>query len=357
MPFNTCMRLIVAGFAAVFSAASALADDVIKIRLSYKVILDPATGLRPAGVTDADIDQAVAGANDLLKTYNRGYRLVRVGPVADIGGVGGFNRPNPSYYYGVDFENAPEFDNLDADAHAHPGQYAWNFSAINLFIVPQLIGGHCSNPSTGRESIFIGTDSDLVASAHLHEISHFFSLCHTQGCPCSACGSGSGECNTVPGDDEIADTLPDLQCWTRDDIATNFPPFNGRTFDQLNQAEQELVNDVFYNLMSYHRVDHPPNYAHTRQTEDQLDLFADWASGYRTAVRDGSTIFVDRGAGGTEDGSSTSPFNTVAEGLGAAGATDIVLIRPGTYSENLRIRDPVTLRVPRTGTARIGTTP
>lgn len=331
---------------------SARGDDIVRIRLSCKVILNPANGARPAGVSDADVVGAIATANDLLTTYWRGYRFDLVDPVTDIGGAGGNNRPNPSHYYGVDLSaDSTEADNLNTDAHNHKTQYAWNDSAINIFITntPGSSLCHCGI-GTPNEFVNISADSHALGRTYLHELGHFMGLCHTQGCGARNCADG----DTTPGDDIIADTLPDVQCWTRDDIALNS---YGQLYAALTPFRQTQVDNVFLNVMSYHGsyTGGSDGTQHARETELQVDRFADTASWTRTGVRDGVTVFVDATAGGIQIGTSVLPFDTVAEGLTLANSgRDIVLVRPGTYPENLTISDPVTLRAPRSGSARIG---
>src|SRR5262245_7031648 len=85
------------------------AQGVITVRLSYKIILNPANGTRPirsgAAVTDNDIDTAIARMNSLSAAYFRGFRFVRVGTIAEVGGV---NDPfGPSSYFNIDFVNDP----------------------------------------------------------------------------------------------------------------------------------------------------------------------------------------------------------------------------------------------------------
>ena len=41
------------------------------------------------------------------------------------------------------------------------------------------------------------------------------------------------------------------------------------------------------------------------------------------------------------------PFREVSDGLALAGANDIVLIRPGTYTDTTRFDKPMTLRATR----------
>lgn len=331
------------------TAGSAFADDFIKIRLSYKVLLNPADGSRPPGVTDGDIDAAIAEANALLASFGRGYRYVLADPLTDIGGAGGTNRPNPSFYYNMDIGDKPTREDLDADAQSHQAQYAWNPNAINLFLVHG--GGACINVcecSAPQNIIVLSTCAAANGKTHIHEMGHYMGLCHTQGCGRNSCSDG----DVTPTDDRIDDTLPDVECWDQNAIAQ----FSySQNYNNLTAAHKTMVDNVFFDIMSYHHVDIPPDSYHTRFTELQLDKWVDTASWTRTAVRDGITSFVDTNAGPVQSGTSVFPFDTVAKGLNQAhSGKDIVLIRPGSYPENLTINVPVTLRVPRTGNSRIG---
>jgi len=51
----------------------------IVIRISVKVILNPANGLRPPTVSDLVFSNTVAGMNALLAKFGRGYRYEWVG--------------------------------------------------------------------------------------------------------------------------------------------------------------------------------------------------------------------------------------------------------------------------------------
>jgi hypothetical protein len=361
---QTNFLAVLAGLGVFSLLPSARADDIIKIRVSYKVILNPVDGSRPPGVRDSDIDDAIATSNDLLSTFWRGFRFQRVGTITDIGGVGEFSRPSPSHYYAMDFGTNPaEKANLESDVQNNPARYAWNNSAINL-LVTNTPGSSFdySGDAVSRPLVVIAADSDSQGRTHLHEIGHFISLCHTQGCGCGKCS----DC-PLPGDDGIADTIKDSSCWNRDDIVSN--DFPGNTYDTLTPSQKTKVDNVFLNVMSYHGsydggptcVEHghytgDPNCDdHTRETEDQLDVWADFARLSRGALCDGITVFVDAGAGPFQIGTSVLPYSTVASGLSTANSgRDIVLIRSGSYLENLRIAAPITLRAPRNGHARIG---
>jgi hypothetical protein len=345
-----CLATI-AVLAIVLPSACLAQVGTITVNLSYKVVLNPADGTRPPGVTDAAIDQAVAGMNTLFQAYFRGYSFQRVGPITQVGGQG--DSTGPSRWYNTNFfaaDGVTQRTQMEAAAHAD-ARYAWNNNAINVYIVNGFGGGLCSFP-TADNIVLIGRGQSAgAASTQLHEIGHYFSLCHTQGCPCGCCTAGqTGTCNTVPGDDGIADTLPDLACWSQDQIAQN--SFGGRTYAQLNPGEQSQVDNVFQNLMSYHGTTCANGGSQTRLTELQLDGWADANPNRLNATSGRRTRFVRVGANGS--GSSTNPFGRVQNAVNAANNGDILLLRPGAYNEVLTINKAVTLRAPRTGAVAIG---
>ncbi|MGE3181737.1 MAG: hypothetical protein AB7N71_08910 [Phycisphaerae bacterium] len=334
-------------------APAAHAEAFITVRLSYKVILRGSDGQRPDGVTEAGIDQAIADMNALHQSYGRGYRFVRVDPIIEVGGLGEFQRPSPGYYcFREMFQNTVEHSNMLADATANPGMYAWNSDAVNIYINNNNVAGTCVFPS--RQLSVIGPTASSQAEVTLDEIGHYFNLCHTHGCQCGCCDPfEEGTCNTVPGDDNVLDTLPDLPCWTSNEIAEhNF----GVDFADLSPQQQEQVRDVFFNIMSFHGRNCGTSISGvSRLTERQLNRWADAASTGSNHVCDGQTHFIDAGFNGVETGRSANPYNRVAEGLAAAtGGWDILMIRGGNYFENLTISAPVTLRTPRGQLARIG---
>lgn len=329
------------------------ADAVIQIRLSYKVILRGTDGQRPTGVTDADIDQAIADMNALCQSFGRGYRFVRVDPLIDVGGVGQFHRPSPGYYCFRDmFQDSVEHGNMLDDAMANPGVYAWNSAAVNIYINNNNGAGTCVFPN--RQLSIIGAPSSDSAEITLDEVAHYFNLCHTHGCSCGCCDPFETElCNAVPGDDGLSDTLPDLPCWSPDEIAQH--SFSADFID-LTPQQQEQVRSVFLNIMSFHGRNCGTGLGVSRLTERQLDRWADAASTGSGGVCDGQTHFVDSAFNGVETGRSSNPYNRLVEGLAAAvGGGDILVLRGGSYFENLTIGAPVTLRTRRGDVARIGT--
>lgn len=57
----------------------------------------------------------------------------------------------------------------------------------------------------------------------------------------------------------------------------------------------------------------------------------------------GTTIHVDINNSGSEDGSFTYPFNTIQEGIDAAGVDDLVGVAPGTYYEHVILKAGIEL--------------
>lgn len=348
------------------------AQGVINIRVSYKVILNPADGTRPilrgtTTVTDAHITTAINAMNALLQTYLRGYRIQLVGTITNVGGMG--DTTGPSRWYNTDFFNAPDAITLRNQMEAaamSDARYAWNANALNIYINNGTAGGLCSIPGNGN-IIIVGGGAANVGATQLHEIGHFFGLCHTQGCncgcgPCGGCPSSAG-C-TTPGDDGMADTLPDLACWTQDQIARNS---FGLPYAQLSPAQQSQVDNVFFNLMSYHGTCCSSiGGAQTRLTELQLDRWTDIAStntGGRLGVCDGVTIFVQPNAVARPGfrGLSTNPWPTIqaaqddaANYLRNLRLGSILILRPGAYNEQLTLNTPMTLRATSQGPATIG---
>ena len=338
------------------TAPPAAHAQYIWINVSYKVVLNPADGTPPPGFSDLAVDQAITNANGLLTNYSRGYRLRRVGNIEPVGGLS--DMTGPSRWYATDFFDRTQVngqsqgglwkDQMEAAARSDLA-YRWDNTAMNLYIVAGICGGSCSFPHEGDNILVIGGCSTGNGSLQLHEMGHYFSLFHTQGSTCGGCGNGPGQCN-APGDDEIADTLPDLQCWDQDQIALNWtavenPP---RNYATLSGGEKVTVDNVFFNLMSYHgNAD--------RLTELQLDR---WTTGAedpsRRGVISGITWFVAPDGPWFGVGRPGLPLPTVRAANGVVRPGDLVMLRAGRYNENLTLDQPATYWATRQGSATIG---
>ncbi len=341
------------------------AQGVITVRLSYKIIRNPADGTLPVKpgatqVDDNDIDAAIATMNSLSAAYFRGFRFQRVDEISYIGDKD--DTTGPSKYFNTDFRTAGSAlrDEIEEAAMGNAA-YAWNNQAINIYINQGTSGGYCSFPNEGRNIILVGAVSSNAGNTQLHELGHYFNLCHTHGC------------DSTTTDDGVADTLVDSPMWDEDGIARNsFPDKTYKTpvspdKTPLSASEKMQVDNVVLNLMSYHGTtgNQAPSYPHpgettqSRLTEQQLDRWTEAANGPRAGVCDGTTIFVQAGAE-AGDGSSTAPYGSVVIAVEVAATragNNIVLLRPGVFNQPFSLNPPpgtrVTLRATRQGAAVI----
>lgn len=333
----------------------------IWLNLSFKAVLNPTNGLRAYSFTETNIDGAISRMNERLASYERGYRLRRVEPIRNVGGIGDFSGPSKwfnkdprAFYYpngGMSYSNKIRMES-EAKANA---EYFWNFNAINYYVIAgysaiPAAAGDCAFPSTGTELITLGTVDDALVM--LHETGHYFELYHPHlacGCPfIDGCYSTNG---LWVGDEGIADTLPVRAgdfCFTNQNLIAQ-ANFN-LSYDSCNAFQKNLVDDAFFNLMAYgfDRV-------LDRLTPGQLDKWTDYANVFRGQAATGKTWFVSPTGSDVYPGNSTNSFRTVAKGLlsASSGGGDIILLRPGNYNQQLTISKPVTLRAAPTNSFRL----
>lgn len=339
-------------------ASHAVEDSVIKIRLSYKIILNPSNGQRPRPiwvlsdkvVTDDKIRNAVEEMNKLVAPFWRGYRF-ELYEIVEIGYIGSHSTTDPSQWFHTDFvknnRRGELKDAMEKAARSNPVLYAWRDNAINIYINQGTTGGLWR-----RNSIVIGASNARSGFVHLHEICHYFNLRHTHG----FCDNRDGENYKISGDDGVADTIADLPQWNKDGIAKY--TFSMK-YDELQGYQREMVDNVAENIMSKH-YEEPIAAELTRLTEGQLDRWTEGMDEYvlRVKVRDGRTWVVDQKSGANV-GTMRYPFASVNLAVEAANSNggDIILLRPGQYAQAVTIQKPVTLRATRNGPASIGIFP
>jgi len=374
-------------------STQALAD--VRMRLSVKVFTD-ANGRRPpatitnrvGGVivsistnalgTDQQIREQVALANRILWGKRRGYAIDVTEIVVLPSSV--------SQWFNVDPRDGTGKTDLEKAAESSQSLYAYRDDALNLYINNNTSSGSCSL-LTG-DIIFIG--QGVRDTTIGHEVGHYFGLGHTQGYLCGRCDENplpdiedeSAPFNLCdsPQPDLIDDTLPDRACWNQNDIARF--SFNNFPYGNLSPFQQAQVDNVFFNLMSYHDN-------RNRLTDDQMDRWVDFAHTQRSKVVSGGTTYVDNlnGCGipeplnswinqglvnppfnpfqwGTRlsvgqsfrvnnpfNGQSVEfnfclggPYQTLKEGIDRAANGNVIAIRGGvSYNEKFTIRKPVTL--------------
>lgn len=363
-------KIIFIVFINLLSSSYIIAD--IQIRLKFNIILHPTNQQRPSYATDHLINECVKGMNEIISKTERGYKFTLTG-IEEVGG----SQLGPSYYYYTYFTKSQR-DQFEFEAEKKTEEFGWEDNSINIYINDHynlddnidISAGLCSLP--GSEEIVI-VDHKFIIDYYLliHEIGHYFNLCHTQGCCCSYCGNCVGDgpwvfdfCNEIfsnPVDDKVDDTIRDDACWDLDGIAQyNY----GKDYLSLSQENKINVDNVAYNIMSYHH-NAPLSAASTYiLTEGQINRWSDaMDSGNRRDVRNGETWFCDGdititpgidqafNIPGATSGTAMSDLNYILDEC--ANNSNIVFF-PGNVKGSYVINKKVTLIATRQGSVTIG---
>ncbi len=326
-------------------------------RTSVKFILD-AQGNRPtSGVitTDAQVQAYIDYGNEVLRKTGRGYQM-KLETIEEVSGASAWFNISASGD-GDDTDETSDVKELEdavKDSLKHGNNtFLFRDDAINIYIVASNSQGSCP--------CFPATDSDIIVLSQdinpdwviLHESGHFLDLRHThdgekfKNADGSSCALKCACADIRPGDDQIDDTLPDVSCWTQDQLSLNA---FGIGYTAATAGEQAQIDNTFFNIMAKHGSS--PGFR-TTLTSDQLDAMTDASNGKRREVASGRTVFVDANAPGiAPDGSSKGgfgggPYKNLGSGIDAAETGDIVLIRPGTYTDATRLTKAVTFRATR----------
>jgi len=354
------------------AAPGRAAAQTITVRVSVKIIRNPVdgslpprqSGPSPALMTHADVENMVATANaSFLQPYWRGYRFA-IAEIVDIGSTcTTCSSTNPSYWYDklTPNDNGLPYNlkSFETTAKAYAA-FHWSTTAVNVFFNEGMGNGAVSSfppPDLranetnmfGSQVFDPGFQPTFAAETFVHETGHFFSLNHPQTGDPSCCTLGP---SCVGDGDGLADTLADGQCFDRDDLSLyHF----SKLYGNLAWWEQVLLDDEYENVMVYNHPDQPYGQVFkARMTELQCDAWTDTANAARAAVRNGVTRFVATNGNIFGSGSSSSPLLFVNQAIVVSAPSDIVLVRPGVYAENLTLNTPVTIRATRQGAVTIG---
>jgi len=332
-------------------AFALVAHAEVTWRVSVKIFVDD-NGNRPGSpITDADIQAQFDFANTNSYFIGRGLKLEK-SEVLDIAVPAGASKD----WFSVDLMAGTNMTTLEKEAKANSA-YLWRDDKINLYINQGTASGAALRPGDGDIIVFKAKKVETTPWVFIHEIGHHMSLKHThfseqfQNRDGSACTNGCSCAVLVPGDDDIADTLLDTDCWgTKDQIAQG--NFN-KNWSELSPADQARVDNTFFNIMSYR--DNRSIF-----TTLQLDAMCDTSNVERDNVSHNNLVFVDVLASGvTPNGLSKAvvlccglppiggPYPTLKNGIDAAFGGDVLLLRPGNHTENREIRGPITLRAVR----------
>ena len=328
--------------AAVLMILSTVLQADVTWRVSVKLIMS-AGGQRPGtpAITDQEVQDQFDFANTNPYFAGRGVRFVLNEPVIQVTGAG--------QWFGLNLTSGSNKADLEDEARGD-ARYAWRNNAINIYLNDGTPGGSCSFPSGATDIIVIGADkTQSTPWVFIHETGHFMVLKHThQG---QSCGDDEElDCTDCPdltlgNDDDITDTVADHQCGDQDDLAQGR---YGQNYAALTSLQQENIDNTFFNIMSYHGN-------RSIFTTLQLDAMCDTSNIERDIVSHNDFVFIDtqavgNGANGLSKSANNGtggPFKFLKNGIDAASGGDVILIRPGNYTENRVIRQPITLRAVR----------
>ena len=315
----------------------------INMRISVKFILSSGGSMPCCGNGSfdsfADITNQVVFANEMLRSFGRGYQF-QMFEVTTVGG------PASAFYS----NSRDDKDLLEAAAEADKTGFKYRDNAINMYVNDANGSAVCSFPPND-DIILFGQSSR--STSLWHESGHYFNLQHTHAGATernsngTACTNGCSCAQLIGGTtDGTADTIADHDCWSdANDIAQgNY----GLNYSALSAGQKALVDAVLNNIMSYHSD-------RFHLTSDQLDHWTDAANSSRIDDVTGRTRFVATTGSDLGAGTSTSRYRTLARGVAVAASNgaDIVLLRAGSYNEPQTITKAVTLRATR-GSAIIG---
>jgi hypothetical protein len=337
-----------------------IVDNFIKIRLSYKIILNPGNGKRPKlekysydVVSNQMIESAIDEMNELMASYWRGYRFELL-EIKEIK-LENNQKDNMEQWFELDFVNHPnrakKGRELERMARKNPELYGWRQNAINIYINEGTDGAVWNT----RDMIILGPQIVDKGWMQLHEIGHYLTLVHTHGPFDDPAIGKKGVGHSEPGDDGLNDTIWDLPTWDKNKISKyNF----SKKYKKLNKEEKRMVDNVTQNIMSYH-FKKPIEAKQIQLTEGQLDRLTYALDHFivRQSIRDGQTFFVKKEEN-TNLPTFENSYRNIQNAVIAANemGVDIILLAPGTYQDKLIIDKPVTLRATRDGQVTIGYT-
>ncbi len=158
--------------------------ELVNVRISTKIVLN-ADGSRPGGIygSDAGILQAIDECNLILARLGAAWRM-ELSEIIEV--------PDQAIWTSMFCSESEPFE---ATAEADMCSFHWRLDAVNFYVVDNLFDcvGVCSFPSGGDDIIVVADDTDAIT--WIHEIGHYFNLCHTFGCfgfDPSTCAGGGG---------------------------------------------------------------------------------------------------------------------------------------------------------------------
>jgi hypothetical protein len=281
--------------------------------MSFKFILDP-NGNRPpdSGTlnTDTEVYAQIERGNTAL-AYNMSELRIQNIEIVDVSGI--------SSWYN---EDRGQLEALREAAIADPTLYAWRNDAINVYINGYFGGGRALYPD--NDIIIIG--QNCTGDALIHEMGHSFSLYHTHE------------------EDFCSDTITDDDTWNRDDIAVNY---FGDTYANLLSEEQDQVDIVWFNIMSYHPGD---VLSHCQMDRMSLQGYSD-----KSWLYSKEPVYVNNGSSSSNpSGTFEEPYEFLDSALNAGNIDGkVIVLQQGSYTTAQDRIDKAVEIVPRFGEVTI----
>jgi hypothetical protein len=318
-PIQISIRAVTLVIAMTFFAQSVSA--YVQVRISIKFIVN-ASGNRPVCCnlwTDGQINTEVDWGNKILGDNMSELRLDLL-DLVDLPGVS-------QWYTAVADLDGVNMNNLRAAAINNPTLYRWRTDAVNIYINAGS-GSAVSAYSPNNDIILMNQRCDNTPSCILHELGHSLNLRHTH----EAYG------------DLCADTIQDDKSWTRDQIAqNNF----GKSYANLTAAEQDQVNLVYNNVMSYHL-----NEPQLRFSACQKDRMSSQADDNRGWLLSREPLYVYSANSGTQSGRFQTPYQTLQSAMDAGLSGKVVVLEQGSYPVSTAISND-TIICTRTGPSTV----
>ena len=238
---------------------------------------------------------------------------------------------------------------VEATALASQAVWAWNSSAINIY-VNDTSSGQCSFVG-GGSTITLG--GKVVEGTVLHETGHFFNLSHTHALDYSSNTNPSSGIFTLSdlmdgdGLSETANDNPNIGSQDQLSQALFGIPYNQPATPPnapfANAVQRAVVDSSFQNVMSYH--------TEAVLLPVQMDIWTTTANDARNGFCTGRTWFVANGGSDSASGkTATLPLGTLSSAVAHIGTVnDILLLRNGSYTapSGGTISTPCTLRATR----------
>lgn len=193
----------------------------IKIRLSFKAIRMPGTGIVQDFAVKETMLNVVIAMNLAMERAKRGYEFIyddfnASGQMIQIGDPNNntTDPANPSYWWGVE---PGQMSYFGVQANAHPTEFAFKSDHVNIYLPVVIYGAagaqrpdedgnspaHNNFIVSGRGGALAPNTEDYAATM-LHEFGHYFSLLHTFNTDVGTAVDG-----TTFGNDGMIDTLLD----------------------------------------------------------------------------------------------------------------------------------------------------